>query len=98
MADVTTAEQRWEKVVGDFRQLCILRRQKKWIESDMILNSDLPRSIASWSEIFDGQPAAKKSRLDAMFQAWGLAPRWWLRLRVMLTVVVLGCLAIPLQA
>ncbi|MFN4203246.1 MAG: DUF3429 domain-containing protein [Tabrizicola sp.] len=36
--------------------------------------------------------------LDATFQAWGLAPRWWLRLRVMLTVVVLGCLAIPLQA
>ena len=36
--------------------------------------------------------------LDAMFQAWGLAPRWWLRLRVMLTIVVLACLAIPLQA
>ncbi|WP_137111574.1 DUF3429 domain-containing protein [Rhodobacter sp. SY28-1] len=36
--------------------------------------------------------------LDAVFQAWGLAPRWWLRLRVMLTVVVLACLAIPLQA
>ncbi|MCC6517607.1 MAG: DUF3429 domain-containing protein [Tabrizicola sp.] len=36
--------------------------------------------------------------LDAMFQAWGLAPRWWLRLRVMLTVVTLACLAIPLQA
>jgi hypothetical protein len=36
--------------------------------------------------------------LDAMFQVWGLAPRWWLRLRVMLTVVVLACLAIPLQA
>ena len=36
--------------------------------------------------------------LDAMYSAWGLAPRWWLRLRVMLTVVVLGCLAIPLQA
>lgn len=36
--------------------------------------------------------------IDAMFQVWGLAPRWWLRLRVMLTVVVLGCLAIPLQA
>lgn len=35
--------------------------------------------------------------LDAMFQAWGLAPRWWLRLRVMLTVVVLASLAIPLQ-
>ena len=35
--------------------------------------------------------------LDAMFTAWGLAPRWWLRLRVMLTVVALACLAIPLQ-
>jgi hypothetical protein len=36
--------------------------------------------------------------LDATYVAWGLAPRWWLRLRVMLTVVVLACLAIPLQA
>jgi hypothetical protein len=36
--------------------------------------------------------------LDAMYSAWGLAPRWWLRLRVMLTIVVLACLAIPLQA
>ncbi|WP_135450767.1 MULTISPECIES: DUF3429 domain-containing protein [Tabrizicola] len=35
--------------------------------------------------------------LDAMYSAWGLAPRWWLRLRVMLTIVVLACLAIPLQ-
>ena len=35
--------------------------------------------------------------LDAMYSAWGLAPRWWLRLRVMLTVVVLACLAVPLQ-
>jgi hypothetical protein len=66
--NVTTAEQRWDKVVGDFRQLCLYRRQKKWIESDMILNSDLPRSIASWSEVFVGEPSSKKSRLDAMFQ------------------------------
>jgi Protein of unknown function (DUF3429) len=36
--------------------------------------------------------------LDGIFSAWGLAPRWWLRLRMMLTVVVLACLAIPLQA
>jgi hypothetical protein len=36
--------------------------------------------------------------LDALYSAWGLAPRWWLRLRVMLTVVVLACLAVPLQA
>ena len=36
--------------------------------------------------------------LDTIFSAWGLAPRWWLRLRVMLTVVVVACLALPLQA
>jgi hypothetical protein len=66
---VTTAEQCWEKVVGDFRQLCVLRRQKKFIESDIILTSELPRAIASWSEVDDTEPAAKKSRLDAMFQA-----------------------------
>jgi Protein of unknown function (DUF3429) len=36
--------------------------------------------------------------LDGTFVALGLAPRWWMRLRVMLTVVVLACLAVPLQA
>ena len=35
--------------------------------------------------------------LAAMYSAWGLAPRWWLRLRVMLTVVVLACLGLTLQ-
>jgi Protein of unknown function (DUF3429) len=34
--------------------------------------------------------------LDGTFQSWGLAPRWWLRLRVILTAVTLACLAIPL--
>jgi hypothetical protein len=66
---VSAVEQHWDKVVADFRQLCLLRRQKKWIESDMILNSDLPRGIASWSEVSEGAPAQKKARLDAMFQA-----------------------------
>lgn len=32
--------------------------------------------------------------LDWQFQAQGLAPRWWMRLRVMLSAVVLGCLAL----
>lgn len=35
--------------------------------------------------------------LDGAFVAWGLAPRWWLRFRIMLTLVVLGCLALSLQ-
>ncbi len=32
--------------------------------------------------------------LDYAFQRWGLAPGWWLPFRVMLTVVVLACLAV----
>jgi hypothetical protein len=62
-------DERWDVLVGQFRQLCLLRRQKKFIESDIILTSELPRAIAEWSELSDAEPAAKKSRLDAMFQA-----------------------------
>jgi hypothetical protein len=36
--------------------------------------------------------------LDTIFSVWALAPRWWLRLRVMLTLVVVACLAVPLGA
>ena len=32
--------------------------------------------------------------LDHAFSAWGLTPDWWLRLRVLLTVVVVACLAV----
>lgn len=52
----------------EFRQLCLFRRQKKRIESETILKSDLPRSIASWSESVEADPGVKRSRLDAMFQ------------------------------
>lgn len=30
--------------------------------------------------------------LDAAFMRWGLAPPWWLRLRLLLSSVVIGCL------
>ena len=32
--------------------------------------------------------------LDVAFQAWGLTPGWWLRLRVGLTAVVILCLSV----
>ncbi|MCA0872711.1 DUF3429 domain-containing protein [Seohaeicola saemankumensis] len=32
--------------------------------------------------------------LDLAFAAWGLTPSWWVRLRVLLSVVVLACLAV----
>ncbi|WP_298937099.1 DUF3429 domain-containing protein [uncultured Ruegeria sp.] len=32
--------------------------------------------------------------LDAMFWYWGLAPRWWMKLRILLTAIVVLCLAV----
>ena len=32
--------------------------------------------------------------LDAAFAAWGLAPVWWMRLRLVLTFVVVSCLSV----
>jgi len=32
--------------------------------------------------------------LDAMFWYWGLAPRWWIKLRILLTAIVVLCLAV----
>ncbi|WP_417207496.1 DUF3429 domain-containing protein [Antarctobacter sp.] len=32
--------------------------------------------------------------LDAAFVRWGLAPRWWLPLRLLLTGLVVACLAV----
>ncbi len=32
--------------------------------------------------------------LDAIFAYWRLTPTWWLRLRVLLTAIVLACLAV----
>ena len=32
--------------------------------------------------------------LDFAFSQWGLTPAWWMRLRLLLTSVVVGCLAI----
>jgi hypothetical protein len=34
--------------------------------------------------------------LDTLFWRWGLAPPWWMRLRLILTAVVLACLAVPI--
>lgn len=32
--------------------------------------------------------------LDAAFSIWGLTPKWWMQLRVLLTAVVVACLSV----
>ncbi len=59
----------WEKVVSDFRRLCILRRQRRREESEAMLRNELPRSIAEWSRQQPGDASTKKAQLDSMFQA-----------------------------
>ena len=34
--------------------------------------------------------------LDYSFQRQGLAPPWWMRLRILLTAIVLACLSVPI--
>lgn len=34
--------------------------------------------------------------LDTLYWRWGLAPKWWMALRVGLTVGVVSCLSVPL--
>lgn len=36
--------------------------------------------------------------IDALFWHHGLAPGWWMRIRIMLTTVVVACLAVGLTA
>jgi hypothetical protein len=65
---LSTSEKRWEKLVSEFRRICLLRRQKRWDEAEMLLKQNLPRSIASWSESFEADLDVKRERLDNMFQ------------------------------
>lgn len=61
-------DSRWDKVVRDFRQLCVLRRQERQTDADALLRQRLPQSIAEWSKHDADHAAAKKARLDSMFQ------------------------------
>ncbi|WP_299621097.1 DUF3429 domain-containing protein [uncultured Tateyamaria sp.] len=35
--------------------------------------------------------------LDFAFSAWGLTPRWWMALRILLTAVVIACLGLTVM-
>ena len=65
---VNHLDSRWEKVVRDFRQVCVLRRQDRRDESDALLRQELPRSISEWSRHDTADANAKRARLDSMFQ------------------------------
>jgi hypothetical protein len=61
-------EERWNKLVSDFRRICLLRHQKRGTEAEMLLKNGLPARIAAWSESFEAELDVKRERLDAMFE------------------------------
>lgn len=66
-ASNNSADALWQKVVQDYRQLCVLQRQARNEESLPLLQHDLPVSILAWSELDSADGAAKARRLDEMF-------------------------------
>ncbi len=67
-ASSNTADALWQKVVQDYRQLCVLQQQARNEESLRLLQNDLPVSILEWSERDSADGASKARRLDEMFQ------------------------------
>lgn len=79
-------------------------RAKGWQAALAYALSVIP-ALWAFFMVTDGSPASLISlaagyagllMLDASFAAQGLAPPWWMRLRLVLTAVVLACLAVPI--
>ena len=63
-----TPDALWQRIVQDYRQLCVLQRQARRAESDRLLRDELPACILAWAEQDDADGAEQARRLDEMFQ------------------------------
>ncbi|KAF0180167.1 MAG: hypothetical protein FD161_945 [Limisphaerales bacterium] len=63
-----TPDALWQRIVQDYRQLCVLQRQARRAESDRLLRDELPARILAWAEQDDADGAEQARRLDEMFQ------------------------------
>src|SRR6185295_14708482 len=64
----TMSDKHWNQVVSGFRQACILMREGKTHESNLIIHAELPKSISTWSRICPKDAASKKADLVNMFR------------------------------
>ena len=65
--EAVSVENAWEKVVTKYRQVCVLRRESKLVESERVLQDDLPVVIAAWSAANPQPITTKKAELETMF-------------------------------
>ena len=59
----------WEKVVSGFRRVCMLRYQGRFQDSETILEVELPKKIADWSQKSRKHQVEKKAELENMFKS-----------------------------
>ena len=64
----TMSDKHWNQVVSGFRHACILMREGKTHESNLIIHAELPKSISTWSRICPKDAASKKADLVNMFR------------------------------
>lgn len=64
---ISSNESAWLKLVGEFRQVCVLKRAGMKEESDRILSEVLPGSISAWSRLESSPIEMKRKRLQEMF-------------------------------
>ena len=57
----------WDQVIADFRRICLLKRQGRLEESAVLLNDQLPLSIAAWSRDGHHDALTKRKQLQQMF-------------------------------
>ncbi len=63
------AQQNWQKVVAQYQQFCLLKRQGNVEDADQVLEKELPRKIAAWSHSAEKEQGQKKTDLEQMFRS-----------------------------
>jgi hypothetical protein len=61
-------DQLWSKIVDDFREACILRKNGRHEESNELLQHVLPGEIAEWAKAPMPPGINRRSKLETMFR------------------------------
>lgn len=61
-------DQLWSRIVEDFREACILRKNGRHEESNELLQQILPREIAEWAKMPQPVGTNRRTKLESMFR------------------------------
>lgn len=63
-----TLDDAWIRLRGEFRRVCLLRREGRQQEAGRLLAEELPRRIAEWSRLSPETAAHKRVELESMMR------------------------------